>query len=68
MDDNEKNEILETYIERSIKSQKGWARKGGPNRHLNTIQQLELAKIRAQARLYILEHPPPVKPNPDLPF
>lgn len=70
MDKDEEEELMHAYynfIERSLNSQRGWARKGGPNRHLTPEQQRELADLRAAVRLYLLEHPPPPPPpNPEM--
>lgn len=57
-----------TFVERSIKSQNGWANRG-PNGHLNSEERTQLANIRWAERQFLLEHPkePPEK-NEDMPF
>lgn len=57
-----------TFVERSMKSQRGWARRGGPNSHLTLEQQSQLANLRAAEHLFLLKNPKPPVDKPDLPF
>jgi len=68
MDEQERYIAWWYFCWRSEASQNGWAKKGGPLAHLTQEERKELAQLRAQVHLFILEHPPPRKDNPDMPF
>ena len=71
MDDEEEQRLsaaFEEYVTRSLHSQAGWARKGGPRRHFGPDERLELAKLRAMVRDFELRNPRVVESNLDIPF
>ena len=68
MDIEEKCAAFEEYVIRSIHSQNGWGGKSGPNGHLTPTERLNLAYLRAEVRIFLLEHPAPRVVNEDLPF
>lgn len=69
MNGDEMMDAYHEFVYRSMRSQKGWVYRGGPNKHLTMAQQRELADLRAAVHIYLLEHPaPPGPPNPEMPF
>ena len=68
MDIDEKVAAFEEYVIRSVRSQNGWGGKNGPYGHLTPAERLNLAYLRAEVRIFLLEHPPPRIVNDDLPF
>lgn len=61
-------EAYRDFVERSMKSQNGWVRKGGPNGHLSHSERSQLANLRAAVHLFLLEHSKPPCEQPDMPF